>query len=77
MYSAGTRDISLSLQTKRKLPASGTFPAPPSGTCKIISGRLPIVANDPAKDPLQGIHAFRSPLPRLAQWGSDDHGINS
>ena len=48
----------LLLQHERKLPAPTTFPSSPSKMLIVISGREPIMTNDPAENSFQWIHRF-------------------
>src|SRR5688572_13395227 len=74
-------------QSERKLPAPTAFPSSPSEVLNVISGREPIVTDDPAENPLQRLHhcyhrikagqEFRVPLERLSVRKSEMIQANS
>jgi len=46
-------------QAERKRPAPNTFPTSPSEVLNVVSGRLPVVTNDPAENPCWSPKAHR------------------
>jgi hypothetical protein len=59
----------LLLQPERRLPAPTTFPSSPAEVLHVISGREPIVTDDPAENPLEWLHQFATPIQRQAHDG--------
>ena len=52
----------LLLQPECRLPAPATFPSPSSEVRHVIVRRQPVVTDDPAENPLQWLHQFRTPM---------------
>jgi hypothetical protein len=81
MHADDALGISLFLQPERNLPAPTTLPASPSGVLKVISGRKPIMTNDPAEYPLQWLHRFVTPavgmMTELDPEGKRAHKLSS